>query len=170
MEKQAEYKVQTVGCLGIDPGIANTGIAVVTRLVPGGNFKLVASDRIKTPAKMLYGARLAMIADKIEAWIEEYHVDVVAVESVYHNKNVSSSVTTAGVIGVVELLAHRAECGCMQIRPQAVKAAVTGRGNSGKSTVGNMVQKVLGVEMYNDHEADAAAVAVGAILNLGKMV
>ena len=168
MEKKGEYALQAVRCLGIDPGIANCGIAIVSRMViPGSNFKLLHSDRIRTPAKHLYGARLGEIANVIEGLIDEHKIDVVGVETVYHNKNVSSSTTTAGVIGVIELIAHRAGCGCMQIRPQAVKAAVTGRGKAAKGGVMNMVNKILNSEIDNDHEADAAAVAMGSILNLG---
>ena len=148
--------------LGIDPGIANTGWAVVFRSVTDGLFRLCGSGIIKTQSDEVIGRRLATIIEGIKPAMAV--ADVIGVELVFFGRNVSSAMSTAHVIGAVELVAHQAGVKCVQILPNRVKAAVLGKSRGSKALVRQFVNKIFDTEIKNDHEADACAVAVAALL------
>lgn len=158
------YKTTSKCCLGIDPGLANTGWAVVSRKKSGG-FVHLASGVIRTEAEACDAVRYATIYNAVNQLIGEHAPDVLSIESVYFNKNVSSCLSTSSVIGVVLLAAHLTEIPSRQVRPQSVKAAVTGVGRASKTQVKRMVSKLLGVDLSNRHACDAAAVAMAGLLH-----
>ena len=157
-------KTHAFRCLGIDPGLAHTGWSVVRRKKSGG-FQHLASGVISTEASACDAVRYATIYNAVNALIAEHTPDVLSIERVYFNKNVSSCLSTASVIGVIRLSAELARMPSIQVRPQAVKAAVTGGGRASKAQVQKMVAKLLGVDIQNAHAADAAAVAMAGLLH-----
>lgn len=156
-------KTNAVRCLGIDPGLANTGWAVINRKKSGG-FQHLASGVIRTESDACDAVRYATIYNAVNALIAEHTPDVLSIESVYFNKNVSSCLSTASVIGVVLLSAELSQLPSIQVRPQSVKAAVIGVGRASKAQVQKMVSKLLGVDIENAHASDAAAVAMAGLL------
>ena len=144
--------------LGIDPGIANTGFAIVEKSKTG--YKCLLSGFIKTCPTMMVGKRLGCIIEAIEPHIGS--VDIIGVERVFFAKNVSSALSTANVIGAIELIAHQASVPCVQILPNAVKAAVGGAGGSSKPLVRQYIKILTGKTIKNHHEADAIATAIAA--------
>ena len=158
-------KTNAVRCLGIDPGLANTGWAVVGFRQKSGGFQHLASGVIRTESSACDAVRYATIYNAVNALIAEHTPDVLSIESVYFNKNVSSCLSTASVIGVIRVAAELSQLPSIQVRPQAVKAAVTGGGRASKAQVQQMVAKLLGVAIKNAHAADAAAVAIAGVLH-----
>lgn len=157
------YKTNSKRCLGIDPGLANTGWSVVSRKKSGG-FQHIASGVIRTESSACDAVRYATIYNAVNALIAEHTPDVLSIERVYFNKNVSSCLSTSSVIGVILLAAELAQMPSIQVRPQAVKAAVTGVGRASKAQVQKMMAKLLRVDIKNGHAADAAAVAMAGLL------
>ena len=86
-------------CLGIDPGIANTGLAIVVR-TPSG-YKLVDLRCVRSKADEPEARRLHKIYDAVDGLLSVHTLDVAARERVYHNKNVSSRIKTGKAIGAV---------------------------------------------------------------------
>ena len=74
--------------LGVDPGIANTGLAVVVRSTSG--YKLVALRCVTSRADEPEAQRLRKIYDAVDALLAEHTIDGAAIERVYHNKNASN--------------------------------------------------------------------------------
>ena len=148
--------------LGIDPGIANTGWAVVFRSITDGLFRLCGSGVVTTQSDKAIGSRLATIIDGIKPGL--IVADVIGVELVFFGRNVSSAMSTAHVIGAVELVAHQAGIECLQILPNQVKAAVLGKSRGSKALVRHFVNKLLNADIKNDHEADACAAAIAVLL------
>ncbi|MGH2756637.1 MAG: crossover junction endodeoxyribonuclease RuvC, partial [Actinomycetota bacterium] len=64
--------------LGLDPGLATTGFAVVDRTATG--FTAVAVGALRTSATSGHAARLGSIFRSVGAVIEDHRPDVVAVE------------------------------------------------------------------------------------------
>ena len=155
-------KTKTRIALGIDPGIANTGWAVVFRSATDGLFRLCGSGIIKTQSDEVIGSRLATIIEGIKPAMAV--ADVIGVELVFFGRNVSSAMSTAHVIGAVELIANQAGIECIQIHPNQVKAAVLGKSRGSKALVRHFVNKLLNADIKNDHEADACAAAVAVLL------
>ena len=54
----------------------------------------IAVDVVRTPAEMDLGSRLLRISDAAELWIEQYKPEVVAIERVFAQHNVSTAMGT----------------------------------------------------------------------------
>ena len=152
----------SITVLGIDPGISNTGWAVVERAA--GKYRYVDSRVILTHAHAPIGKRLETHYTMIRQLITEHSPDLVSIESVYFNRNISSCLSTASVIAIVELAAHQSCVSTLQIKPQTAKAAVTGNGSAGKSDVMAFVNRLLNTDIRRDHESDATAAAIAGLL------
>ena len=157
-----QYQTKNKRVLGIDPGIANTGWAVVVKSARG--YRLVADGLIQTDASEPTGERLLTLYKAISEAVATQNPDVIAVERCYHNKNISSSMKTGAVIGVVHLIA--AQCGreVIEFTPQQVKASSGLGGGADKKAVEKMMCKIFRRESLNNHVADAVACAIGGIL------
>ena len=150
--------------LGIDPGIASAGFAIVRRLPD--HYELVDSGLVKTPARTPLGNRLLTHFTQIQTLLETHSPDLVAIEAVFHNRNISSSISTGQVIGVVELACAIADVPILQVQPQFVKASVLGVGQASKDAVIKAVNKLLGVKLRSSHVADAVGCAVAGHLKM----
>ena len=150
--------------LGIDPGIGNTGYAIVERLP--SRYRLPRSGVIHAPTHAVLGERLDMHYKVVRELLTEYSPDLVCIESVYFNRNITSCLSTAGVIAICELASVQAGISALQIKPQLAKRAVTGTGTASKRYVNRIVNRLLRVsEIQNHHEADAAAIAITGLLH-----
>ena len=147
---------------GIDPGIGNTGWALVERLPSG--YCLLHSGVICTAARTPIGKRLDTHYSKITELLTEHTPATVVIESVFFNRNITSCISTASVIAVAELACEQSGIPTLQIKPQVVKSAVTGSGTASKQSVKKMVNKLLGANIASDHEADSAAAAIAGLL------
>ena len=154
--------MNNIAC-GIDPGIANTGFAIIERLPT--LYRLLRSGSIRTASSAPIGNRLDAIYTEIHALLADYRPRLVALESVYFNRNVSSCISTAGVIAICELAIVQVGIAARQIKPQIAKRAVTGKGTASKRYVNWMVNRLLRSDIKNHHEADAAAIAITGLLH-----
>ena len=75
--------------LGIDPGIANTGLAIVES--NGTRYSLITAETIKTKTCDDTGKRLSIIHDEINNTLDAWKITGIAIERVFHNKNITSS-------------------------------------------------------------------------------
>ena len=148
--------------LGIDPGIGNTGWALVRRTATG--YQLLDSGYRETSKKALFGDRLDSQFCTIHSLLWGSRPDVCAIESAFFNRNVSSHNKTVSVIAMAEFAAYRCDVPTLQIKPQLVKAAVGCSMTASKDQVKRMVNKILKTDIRNHHEADAAAVAMASLL------
>ena len=148
--------------LGIDPGIGNTGWAIVKH--EANRYEHIDSGVILTRTHAPIGKRLDTHYKMIRQLITEHSPDLVSIESVFFNRNITSCISTASVIAIVELAAQQAGVATLQIKPQAVKSAVTGNGSACKADVMKFVNRLLNTEITRDHEADASAAAIAGLL------
>ena len=158
-----EYKTKSVRCLGIDPGIANTGWAVVVKSKNG--YRLLADGLIQTDSSMSTGDRLLAIYKSISEVVATHLPDRIAIERCFHNKNISSSLTTGAVIGVVQLVGAQIGIDISEYTPQQVKACSGLGGRADKKSVEKMMCKLFRRERLTPHVADAAATAIAGVLH-----
>ena len=147
--------------LGVDPGLTRCGLGVVE--VEGNRrATLVAVGVVGTVAGTALDARLLVISEAIELWLDTHRPDVLAVERVFSQLNVSTVMGTAQASGVVIAAAARRGSPVALHTPTEVKAAVTGSGSANKDAVGKMVTKILRLdEMPKPADAaDALALAI----------
>ena len=150
--------------LGVDPGLTRCGLGVVDSR-PGRRVELVAVDVIRTPADAGLPERLLGICEAVTGWLDQVHPDVVAVERVFSQNNVSTVMGTAQAAGVAVLAAAQAGVPVVLHTPSEVKAAVTGSGRAGKEQVATMVTRILGLAAP-PRPADAADALALAICHL----
>ncbi|GAB18268.1 crossover junction endodeoxyribonuclease RuvC [Gordonia effusa NBRC 100432] len=140
--------------MGVDPGLTRCGIALVES---GAGRSVVALDVdvVRTPSDMDLADRLLAVHTAAVHWINTHHPDVVAVERVFAQNQVSTAMGTAQAAGVVALAAAQNEIPVRFHTPSEVKAAVTGSGRADKAQVTSMVTRILGMQT-RPRPADAA--------------
>jgi crossover junction endodeoxyribonuclease RuvC len=150
-----------VRVLGVDPGLTRCGLGVVDG-GSGRTVRCVDVDVVRTAPDLPIEQRLLAVGATVEEWIGRHRPDVVAIERVFSQHNVSTVMGTAQASGVVALLAARAGLPVAFHTPSEVKAAVTGEGRAGKEQVTIMVTRVLGLaEAPRPADAaDALALAI----------
>lgn len=147
--------------LGVDPGLTRCGVAVVEGAA-GQSLSALHIGVITTPAGDELADRLVALERGLEAIIEQYQPDAVAIERVFSQHNVRSAMATAQAAGVALLVAGRRGILVSMHTPTEVKAAVTGSGRADKAQVTVMVTKVLGLAQAPKpaDAADALAIAI----------
>ena len=147
--------------LGVDPGLTRCGIGVID-LGRSRKTSLVFVGVIESLKTAELDSRIGSIGSEIESLIQKFKPDVVAIERVFSQQNLSSVMGTAQVAGVAIFLAHKYKIPIAMHTPTEVKAAVTGSGRAGKAQVGAMVAKLLGLDEIPKpaDAADALAIAI----------
>ncbi len=146
--------------LGIDPGLATIGYGVIE--TNGCHVKVVDYGVITTPKDENTAVRLAMIDEAAEALIKKFNPDVVAMEELFFNTNVTTGIKVAMARGVL-LVAAVKHCGELyEYTPLQIKQAMVGYGRADKKQVQEMVKVYLKLEQIPkpDDAADALAVAL----------
>jgi crossover junction endodeoxyribonuclease RuvC len=147
--------------LGVDPGLTRCGIGVID-LGKSRKSTLVFVGVIQSLKTAELDSRIGSIGTEIESLISKFKPDVIAIERVFSQQNLSSVMGTAQVAGVAIFLAHKYKIPIAMHTPTEVKAAVTGSGRAGKAQVGAMVAKLLGLEEVPKpaDASDALAIAI----------
>jgi len=146
--------------LGIDPGLANTGWAVVR--TTGSRCEALAYGCISTPACERLPARLAAIHDELRAVTERFRPAACAIESVYFGTNAKSAFATGQARGVALLATACRDMEIAEYSPVQVKSVIVGSGTADKQQITYMVRSLLSLDHdpKPDHAADALAIAV----------
>jgi crossover junction endodeoxyribonuclease RuvC len=146
--------------LGIDPGTATTGYAVVDETE--GRLQLITIGVITTPAKTPLPLRLQQIYQNLAEIIGEYEPDASAVEELFFSRNARTAMSVGQARGVTLLALADADLPIVEYTPMQIKQAATGYGNAGKRQVQEMVRVLLNLQDVPrpDDAADAAAVAI----------
>lgn len=148
----------TIRALGIDPGSAATGWALVCR--SGNRYSLEDSGVIRT-GKGTRPQRLACLDRKLAEILQRLDPEVAAVESPFTGSNPKSALRLAESRGVVLSVLGRYGLDVDEYSPAQVKQAVTGYGRAEKAQVGYMVVRLLHLDVSPPADAaDAMAVAL----------
>lgn len=146
--------------LGIDPGLATVGFSVVD--TDNASMKLVTCGVISTPAHTSLSSRLDRIASDMDELIKTFSPDVMSVEELFFNTNITTGISVAHARGVILLTAFRAGVRVFEYTPLQVKQAVVGYGRAEKKQVIDMVRRILNLPAAPkpDDAADAVALAI----------
>src|SRR5438552_3631891 len=146
--------------LGIDPGVAIAGYAVLVERQ--GQLTAIACDVIRTPAHTPLADRLHLLHEQVSVLLTTYHPTEAAMESLFFGKNRKTAIAVAHARGVLMLALNQHDIPAEEFTPNQVKLAVTGDGRAKKDQVGEMVRILLKLSAVPrpDDAADAAAVAI----------
>jgi crossover junction endodeoxyribonuclease RuvC len=145
--------------LGIDPGLSRCGYGCVEH---GRKPRAIAAGVIRTDPGLDRPIRLAELQRELRDLIAELKPDVVAVERVLFQTNVSTAMGVGMASGLAMAEAASVGCDVVEYSPNEIKHAVAGWGGAGKDEVGAMVQTLLGLpkRLSPADAADAVAVAL----------
>ena len=145
---------------GIDPGSERTGYGCVER--SGSRHLLILCGTLSAPPAATFPERLRHIHAGLVTLLAESRPDCVAVESIFHARNVRSALKLGHARGVALLAASEAGLPVVEYAPAEIKRAVVGYGRAEKPQVQQMVKLLLGLERVpSPHDvADALAVAI----------
>ena len=146
--------------LGIDPGLAIVGWGVVD--YQRGRFRTLGYGSINTPAGTRTEERLALIYKQLNAIIDHFHPEEMAVEELFFNTNITTGIRVAEARGIILLCGEQKGLRISEYTPLQVKQAVVGYGRAEKKQVITMVTSLLGLPKppKPDDTADALAIAV----------
>ena len=148
--------------LGIDPGLANTGWAVVNDQLRITNYELIACGCLVTKSSQNDTERLMYIYNELEKIIKKYKVEAVALETLFFAKNAKSAIKVSEAIGVIKLCGVRCGLPVFGYTPLQVKVALVGYGRAEKEQVEIMIRNFLKLDgpVSPSHASDAVAVGL----------
>ena len=146
--------------LGIDPGVATIGFGLVE--ADRAKVHMVTYGAITTPAGLPLSRRLYQIDRDMEELIGKLRPDVMAVEELFFNTNITTGIAVAHGRGVILCAAERCGVPLHEYTPGQVKLAVTGYGKAEKCQVMDMTKRLLHLKVVPrpDDAADALALAL----------
>ena len=146
--------------LGIDPGYAIVGFGVLE--AQRGQARLVRCGAINTPAGVPMPQRLVQIQADLETLIHQFAPDVMAIEELFFNTNVTTGIAVAHARGVLLYTAEKCGIPLHEYTPSQVKMAVVGYGKAEKRQVMDMTRRLLHLKAVPrpDDAADALALAL----------
>jgi crossover junction endodeoxyribonuclease RuvC len=146
--------------LGVDPGVAKCGLAVVGR--EARRPVLIWCDTVRTDPAQDEADRLAALAAAVRAAIAAHRPAWVAIERVAFSRNTVSALRVARATGAAMVVAGEAGLPVDEYSPTEVKSVVTGMGDADKAQVQRALVRVHGLRGVptQPDAADAVAVAL----------
>ncbi|MFZ5655610.1 MAG: crossover junction endodeoxyribonuclease RuvC [Pseudomonadota bacterium] len=147
--------------LGIDPGSQRTGVGLVD-VAPGGRCTYVHATALKLLDADDFPARLGLLCEGLDAIIDEFRPDHVAIETVFMDKSATSALKLGHARGAAIATVVRRGLRISEYAPRLIKQSLVGRGAADKQQVQHMVRLLLNMPdaKLQADAADALAVAL----------
>lgn len=154
---------RSMRALGIDPGTGRCGFGIVDK--EGGRITAVDYGVIESFPDKSPSERLAIVHTGVCQLIDAYQPEVMGVETLYFNRNITTAIAVAQARGVILLAGYEKKVPLFECTPLQVKQQVAGYGRAEKRQVIDMVMRMMGItEKINpDDAADALAIGLTAI-------
>ena len=157
--------------IGIDPGLAATGIGIVR----GTGLKVqdYSFGSIHTSNSIPLAGRLDKIFSELILILKDEKPDLMVVEDVFFlKKNPKSGITLGKVIGIVLLAGNRSEVASIEVSVREAKKVLTGNGNASKLQMEMAVRHLLNLTtpIQSYHASDAVALALVGLFRYGNDV
>ena len=147
--------------LGIDPGSQRTGVGVIA-VAATGRCAYVHCEALVLLDAADFPARLGLLCDGLEAQLDRWQPDVVAIETVFMDKNATSALKLGHARGAALATVVRRRLAVHEYSPRLIKQSLVGRGAAEKGQVQHMVRLLLNLAeaRLQADAADALAVAL----------
>jgi len=142
--------------VGIDPGLAGTGFAVLA----DPNQVIACNTVVTIPGRE--GPRLIAITDHLRRLIDEHHPAEASIEELFMGRNATSAIGVAQARGAILAVLEECHVPVYEYKPAQVKIVLTGYGKADKQQIARMLaaQVKLPEGKLDDHARDAIAIAV----------
>jgi crossover junction endodeoxyribonuclease RuvC len=150
----------TTRILGIDPGTNILGFAVIE--VEGDQICVLEMGVLRLKDKKNQNEKLREIFLEVQATIERYLPQELAIEATFFGKNVQSMLKLGRAQGVAMAAGMTMGLNIFEYSPKKIKQSVTGNGNAAKEQVADMLCRMLSLnpEKLALDATDALSVAV----------
>ena len=150
-----------VKIIGIDPGLAATGVGIVRGRgleVDGYSYGSIPTESILSTAH-----RLNEIFTRLQQVVQKESPDMMVVEDIFSlGRYPQSGIMLGKVTGVVLLCANRAAIPVYEVPVREIKQVLTGNGNASKEQLEAAVRRALNCQtpIRPFHASDALAIAL----------
>ena len=147
--------------LGIDPGLATLGYGVIEK-DDRGNIRAVDYGVVVTPKTEPLPVRLKRLEEGLQAVIERFQPDEIAMEELFFSKNITTGIAVAHARGVALLTCVKFCEKLYEYTPMQIKQGLTGYGKADKTQMQAVVTSLLRLKEIPkpDDAADALAIAL----------
>lgn len=147
--------------LGIDPGSQRTGLGIID-VASDGRCTFVHCAALNLLDAGDFPSRLGLLCDGLEAALDTWQPQQVAIETVFMDKSATSALKLGHARGAALATVVRRRIPISEYAPRVIKQSLVGRGAADKLQVQHMVRLLLNVpEMKLQADAaDALAVAL----------
>ncbi|MFC1623149.1 crossover junction endodeoxyribonuclease RuvC [Patescibacteria group bacterium] len=146
--------------LGIDPGTATTGWAVLEEI--DGKIDVLGYGHISTSPEQTTSERLKEVADDVCEIINKYEPNESSVEDLFFFKNAKTVIKVSQSRGAMLLTLEQMGVKIFEYTPLQIKQSITGYGRAEKRQMQIMVKNILKLKKIPtpDDTADALAAAL----------
>ena len=141
--------------LGIDPGSQRTGIGVVD-VDDAGRCRYVHAQALVLLDAADFPSRLGLLCDGLEAMLDQWQPQQVAIETVFMDKSATSALKLGHARGAALATVVRRKLPITEYAPRLIKQSLVGRGAAEKGQVQHMVRLLLNLAVDTKLQADAA--------------
>ncbi|GBE16966.1 crossover junction endodeoxyribonuclease RuvC [bacterium BMS3Abin15] len=145
--------------LGIDPGTATTGWAILEESL--GKINSLAHGCICTPKEKSTAQRLKETSNDLKKIIKKYKPEEAAVEDIFFFKNLKTAVKVSQSRGAILLTLEELKVKIFEYTPLQVKQALTGYGRAEKRQIQIMTKEFLNLKSIPKPDDVADALATG---------
>ena len=146
--------------LGVDPGIANTGLEIIERSL--SEYRLSSWELVKSTPKVPKAERVQAVNASVSEMLVKYPIDVMAVEQ----ENISPLMTTSYIIGAVMCVSAACAVRVVEVKPQQVKSTRGLGGRTKKKNAQRIAHLMFRLEdkLMSNHIADVSMCAIAGLL------
>lgn len=151
--------------LGIDPGSGRLGLGLIE--LTRGKPILMHYDCIETTPNAPEPEKLSYIYDQLVSRLSHIKPDLLAIETLFFARNITSAFSVAQARGVVLLAAAQVNIEIVEIAPLRLKKVLLGNGSAKKKDVQNFIRHYFNIDekkKLGDDAADAIAIALSQAL------
>ena len=141
--------------LGIDPGSQRTGIGVID-VDATGRCRYVHAQALVLLGADDFPARLGLLCEGLEALLDQWQPQQVAIETVFMDKSATSALKLGHARGAALATVVRRKLPVSEYAPRLIKQSLVGRGAADKAQVQHMVRLLLNMAVDAKLQADAA--------------
>lgn len=159
-----------VRILGLDPGFARTGFAVLEKTGP--TLQVLAYGCWETKKNQAFAGRLVFLSAELKKLIKKFKPEAAAIEELFFSKNLKTAVGVAEARGALLLTLGGFGLRILELTPLQVKQSLCGYGRAEKGQIQKMVQLILKLKEKPrpDDAADALAIAIAGSVYLNQVV
>ena len=154
--------------IGIDPGLAATGVGIIS----GSGYRIdgFSYGSIQTTKDTVLGDRLDCIYSKLCELLNNENPALIVIEDIFSLARYPKSGLSLGqVSGVIQLAAARTKISTVEIPVRETKKVLTGSGSANKHQLEKAVRHVLNLSapIRPFHASDALALALIGLYRFG---